>query len=48
MTSYAIDPTKITNELLTPEISFETGIIKTIRWYLDNQKWVEEITGEII
>ena len=43
---YAIDPTKITNELgWTPEISFETGIVKTIRWYLDNQKWVEEITG---
>lgn len=43
---YAIDPTKITNELgWAPEISFETGIVKTIRWYLDNQKWVEEITG---
>ena len=43
---YAIDPTKITNELgWTPETSFETGIVKTIRWYLDNQKWVEDITG---
>ena len=43
---YAIDPTKITNELgWTPETSFEIGIVKTIRWYLDNQKWVEDITG---
>lgn len=43
---YAIDPTKITNELgWTPETSFEEGIVKTIRWYLEHQPWVEEITG---
>ena len=43
---YAIDPTKITNELgWIPETSFEVGIVKTIRWYLENQKWVEDITG---
>ena len=43
---YAIDPTKITNELgWTPETCFEVGIVKTIRWYLENQKWVEDITG---
>lgn len=43
---YAIDPTKIKNELdWTPETPFEEGIKKTIRWYLDNQNWVEEITG---
>ncbi len=43
---YAIDPTKITRELgWTPETSFEVGIVKTIRWYLENQQWVEEITG---
>ena len=43
---YAIDPTKITRELgWTPETSFEVGIVKTIRWYLENQHWVEEITG---
>lgn len=43
---YAIDPTKISRELgWTPETSFETGIVKTIRWYLENQAWVEEITG---
>lgn len=43
---YAIDPTKITNELgWTPETSFEAGIVKTIRWYLEHQDWVEDITG---
>lgn len=43
---YAIDPGKINRELgWTPEISFETGIRKTIYWYLDHQEWVEEITG---
>ena len=43
---YAIDPTKITNELgWTPETCFEVGIVKTIRWYLENQKWGEDITG---
>lgn len=43
---YAIDPTKISEELgWLPETSFEEGIEKTIRWYLENQQWVEEITG---
>lgn len=43
---YAIDPTKISKELgWEPETSFEIGIVKTIRWYLENQAWVEEITG---
>ena len=43
---YAIDPTKISEELgWTPETTFEVGIVKTIRWYLENQQWVEEITG---
>lgn len=41
---YAIDPTKITNELgWKPETDFETGIVKTVRWYLENQAWVEQI-----
>ena len=41
---YAIDPTKITAELgWIPETGFDTGIVKTIRWYLENQDWVEEI-----
>ena len=43
---YAIDPTKITNELgWTPETPFEVGIVKTVRWFLENQAWVEAITG---
>lgn len=43
---YAIDPTKITNELgWTPQTMFDEGIIKTVRWYLDNQAWVEEVTS---
>jgi dTDP-glucose 4,6-dehydratase len=43
---YAIDPAKITEELgWTPETDFETGIVKTIQWYLDNQPWVEQIVA---
>ena len=43
---YAIDPSKITRELgWYPETKFEDGIIKTIRWYLENQDWVEEVTS---
>jgi len=45
---YAIDPTKIHNELgWLPETKFEDGIKKTIEWYLDNRDWWEEIiSGE--
>ena len=45
---YAIDPTKIHNELgWLPETKFADGIQKTIRWYLDNRSWWEEIiSGE--
>lgn len=45
---YAIDPTKIHNELgWLPETMFAEGIKKTIKWYLDNKKWWEEIiSGE--
>ena len=45
---YAIDPSKIAKELgWYPETDFETGIRKTVVWYLENQKWVEEvISGE--
>jgi dTDP-glucose 4,6-dehydratase len=43
---YAIDPAKITAELgWYPETKFEDGIVKTIRWYLENQAWVEEVTS---
>lgn len=41
---YAIDPTKIHNELgWLPETNFEDGIKKTIQWYLDNRDWWETI-----
>ena len=45
---YAIDPTKIHNELgWLPETKFEDGIKKTIKWYLENREWWEEIiSGE--
>ena len=45
---YAIDPTKIHDELgWTPETEFADGLKKTIRWYLDNRTWWEEIiSGE--
>ena len=43
---YAIDPAKITEALgWYPETKFETGIVKTIEWYLNNQDWVEEVTS---
>lgn len=43
---YAIDPTKIAVELgWYPETPFTIGIEKTIRWYLDNQEWVESVTS---
>ena len=42
---YAIDPTKIKNELgWYPETKFEDGIVKTIIWYLNNQDWVKNVT----
>ena len=41
---YAIDSTKIHNELgWLPETKFEDGIKKTIKWYLENREWWEEI-----
>ncbi|MBQ5317235.1 MAG: dTDP-glucose 4,6-dehydratase [Oscillospiraceae bacterium] len=45
---YAIDPTKIHNELgWEPETKFADGIKKTIKWYLDNREWWEKIiSGE--
>ena len=45
---YAIDPAKIHRELgWLPETMFKDGIKKTIRWYLDNREWWEEIiSGE--
>ncbi len=45
---YAIDSSKIEDELdWHPKETFETGLKKTVRWYLDNSKWVEDVrTGE--
>lgn len=45
---YAIDSTKIFRELgWQPQETFTTGLKKTIRWYLDNQAWVNSVqTGE--
>ena len=41
---YAIDATKISKELgWKPEETFETGIRKTVQWYLDNQDWVANV-----
>ena len=41
---YAIDATKIENELgWTPDETFETGIRKTVQWYLDNNIWCERV-----
>ena len=43
---YAIDATKIGRELgWKPEESFETGMRKTIQWYLSNGEWIESVTG---
>ena len=39
---YAIDPTKIKNELgWEPKTKFEDGIVKTIDWYLENKDWLK-------
>lgn len=43
---YAIDPSKITHDLgWVPETKFEDGIVKTVKWYLDNQEWVKNVTS---
>lgn len=43
---YAIDATKLEKELgWKPAETFETGIRKTVQWYLDHQEWVENITS---
>ncbi|MGA8496793.1 MAG: dTDP-glucose 4,6-dehydratase [Xanthobacteraceae bacterium] len=43
---YAIDASKIESELgWRPKESFETGIRKTVQWYLDNEAWVAGVTS---
>lgn len=43
---YAIDSRKLQRELgWEPSLQFEEGIEKTVRWYLDNQKWMDNVTS---
>ncbi|MDR2801598.1 MAG: dTDP-glucose 4,6-dehydratase [Prevotellaceae bacterium] len=42
---YAIDSTKLKNELgWEPSLQFEEGLEKTVKWYLDNQAWMDNVT----
>lgn len=44
---YAIDPTKIETELgWKPEYTFDTGIVKTIDWYKDNEDWWQPLKAK--
>jgi len=43
---YAIDSTKLKTELgWQPSLQFEEGIEKTVKWYLDNKEWMDNITS---
>ena len=43
---YAIDSTKLQKELgWEPSLQFEEGIERTVRWYLDNQEWLDSVTS---
>ena len=43
---YAIDSSKLQHELgWEPSLQFEEGIEKTVRWYLDNQAWMDNVTS---
>ena len=43
---YAIDATKINQELgWKPSVTFEEGLERTVNWYLDNQKWLDNVTS---
>ncbi len=43
---YAIDSTKLKRELgWEPSLQFEEGIERTVRWYLDNQEWMDRVTS---
>ena len=43
---YAIDATKIKEELgWEPSLQFEEGIEKTIKWYLENKDWMDNVTS---
>ncbi len=46
MIRYAIDSNKLKHELgWEPSLQFEEGIERTVRWYLDNQEWMDHITS---
>ena len=43
---YAIDSTKLKDELgWEPSLQFEEGIEKTVKWYLENQEWIDSVTS---
>ena len=43
---YAIDSSKLKRELgWEPSLQFEEGLAKTVRWYLDNQSWMDHVTS---
>ena len=43
---YAIDSTKLKNELgWEPSLQFEDGVEKTIKWYLENKEWMDNVTS---
>jgi len=43
---YAIDSTKLQEELgWSPSVNFEDGLTKTVRWYLSNQEWFDNVTS---
>jgi dTDP-glucose 4,6-dehydratase len=45
---YAIDASKMRDELeWEPEQDFETGLELTVRWYLDNRRWVQRVTSGV-
>ena len=42
---YAIDATKIENDLgWKPSVNFEEGLRSTVKWYLNNEKWLSDVT----
>ena len=43
---YAIDSTKLQRELgWEPSLQFEEGIEKTVKWYLENEEWLNNVTS---
>ena len=41
---YAIDSSKLQNDLgWTPLVSFDEGLEKTVNWYLENEKWLQNV-----